>query len=104
MHADGDRNPSAAQYLATRCCIPPLKITHRELMPHGKQLALSQSSALLARLKSAESAIERGQTDDARLEVMNILAERPQSETALQLAFNLSAQPGGCAGAAGPFA
>jgi len=47
-------------------------------------------AALLARLKTAESAIERGQSEAARPDIMSILAERPQSETALQLAFNLS--------------
>jgi len=55
-----------------------------------KAVATAQPSALLARLKSAENAMERGQPDGARSDVMNILAERPQSETALQLAFSLS--------------
>jgi tetratricopeptide (TPR) repeat protein len=55
-----------------------------------KAVASAQPSALLARLKSAESAMERGQPETARADVMSILAERPQSETALQLAFNLS--------------
>ena len=55
-----------------------------------KALNARQPSALLARLKSAENAMERGQNDAARPEVMSILAERPQSEMALQLAFNLS--------------
>jgi Domain of Unknown Function with PDB structure (DUF3857) len=55
-----------------------------------KALAATQSAALLARLRSAESAVERGQADAVRTEVMSILAERPQSETALQLAFSIS--------------
>jgi tetratricopeptide (TPR) repeat protein len=55
-----------------------------------KSVGSMQPSALLARLKSAESAIERGQSEAARADVMSILAERPQSETALQLAFDLS--------------
>src|SRR6185503_5617415 len=36
------------------------------------------------------NALERGQPEGIRAEVMAVLAERPQSETALQLAFNLS--------------
>jgi tetratricopeptide (TPR) repeat protein len=55
-----------------------------------KSIAMAQPSALLARLKSAENAIERGQAEIIRPEVMGILAERPQSETALQLAFGIS--------------
>lgn len=55
-----------------------------------KAVASAQPSALLARLKSAENAMERGQPEGIRADVMAILAERPQSETALQLAFNLS--------------
>ena len=55
-----------------------------------KALAASQPSALLARLRSAESAIARGQSDEARQDLTNILAERPESESALQLAFTLS--------------
>ena len=55
-----------------------------------KALATAQPAALLARLRSAESAVERGQTDAVRTEIMSILAERPQSETALQLAFSVS--------------
>ena len=55
-----------------------------------KAVATAQPSALLARLKSDESAMERGQPEAARVDVMSILAVRPQSETALQLAFNLS--------------
>ena len=55
-----------------------------------KAVAAAQPAALLARLKSAENAVERGQNEAARTDVMSILAERPQSETALQLAFSLS--------------
>jgi tetratricopeptide (TPR) repeat protein len=55
-----------------------------------KAVAGAQPSALLARLKSAENAIERGQPETVREDVMSILAQRPQSETALQLAFSLS--------------
>jgi len=55
-----------------------------------KTVAMAQPLALLARLKSAENAVERGQPEGIRADVMSILAERPQSETALQLAFNLS--------------
>ena len=55
-----------------------------------KAVAGAQPSALLARLKSAESALERGHAEALRPDVMSILAERPQSEAALQLAFSLS--------------
>jgi tetratricopeptide (TPR) repeat protein len=55
-----------------------------------KAVTTAQPAALLARLKSGESAMERGQPETARVDVMSILAEHPQSETALQLAFNLS--------------
>ena len=55
-----------------------------------KSVATAHPAALLARLKTAESAMERGQSEAVRPEIMSILAERPQSETALQLAFNLS--------------
>ena len=55
-----------------------------------KAVAAARTAALLARLKSAENAAERGQSEAVRPDVMSILAERPQSEMALQLAFNLS--------------
>jgi tetratricopeptide (TPR) repeat protein len=55
-----------------------------------RAVAAAQPLALLARLKSAENAMERAQPDGVRSDVMSILAERPQSETALQLAFSLS--------------
>jgi hypothetical protein len=55
-----------------------------------KAVAIAQPSALLARLKSDQNAVDRGQAEAVRADVMSILAERPQSETALQLAFNLS--------------
>jgi tetratricopeptide (TPR) repeat protein len=89
LHADGDRNPGAAQYLRAL-----LYSAAEDRSPRAdaawKAIGSSQPSALLARLKFAECASVRGQADEARIEVMNILAERPQSETALQLAFNLS--------------
>jgi tetratricopeptide (TPR) repeat protein len=55
-----------------------------------KSVVAAQPSALLARLKLAENAMERGQNEAARPDVMSLVAERPQSEAALQLAFNLS--------------
>ena len=55
-----------------------------------KAVATAQPGALLARLKSDQNAVDRGQPEAVRADVMSILAERPQSETALQLAFNLS--------------
>ena len=76
--------------ICTHCSIPPRKIILPGRMQHGRPLPPAHPAALLARLKSAESAMERGQNDSARPEVMSILAERPQSEMALQLAFSLS--------------
>ncbi|MBZ5492015.1 MAG: hypothetical protein LAO76_13875 [Acidobacteriia bacterium] len=55
-----------------------------------KAVATAQPGALLARLKSDQNAADRGQAESVRTDVMSILAERPQSEMALQLAFNLS--------------
>jgi hypothetical protein len=55
-----------------------------------KAAAQAQPSALLARLRADESAMERGQSEAIRPDVMALLAERPQSELALQLAFQLS--------------
>jgi hypothetical protein len=55
-----------------------------------KAVATAQPTALQARLRTAESAVERGQPETARSDVMGMLAERPQSEMALQLAFTLS--------------
>jgi len=55
-----------------------------------KAISTAQPGALLARLKSDQNAVERGQPEAVRADVMSILAERPQSEMALQLAFNLS--------------
>jgi cellulose synthase operon protein C len=55
-----------------------------------KSISAAQPSALLARMKSQESAAARGHSDEARQEAMSILAARPESETALQMAFNLS--------------
>ncbi len=89
LHADGDLNAVAAQYLHAL-----LYSAAEDRSPRAdaawKAVGSLQPWALLARLKSAESASVRGQTDEARLQVMDLLAERPQSETALQLAFNLS--------------
>ncbi len=91
--------------ISARCFIPQQKSIRRGLDAAWKAVATAQPAALLARLKSAESAVERGQPDAVRAEVMSILAERPQSETALQLAFNLSRRnQAGRAGAAGPLA
>ena len=87
LHADGDRNTGAAQYLRAL-----LYSAAEDRSPRAdaawKAVGSAQPSAFLARLKSAESAFVRGQTDDTRLEIMNILAKRPQSEMGLQLAFN----------------
>jgi tetratricopeptide (TPR) repeat protein len=55
-----------------------------------KAVAAAQPEAFLARLKSDQNAVGRGQPETVRADVMSILAERRQSETALQLAFNLS--------------
>jgi tetratricopeptide (TPR) repeat protein len=55
-----------------------------------KAVAMAQPGALLARLRADQNAVDRGQPEAVRADVMSILAERPQSETALQLAFNLS--------------
>ena len=82
-------NPALDQYLRAL-----LYTAAEEHSPRAdaawKALATLQPSALLVRLKSAEGAIARGQADDVRPEVMSILAERPESEPALQLAFDLS--------------
>ena len=83
------RNAGSTQYLRAL-----LYSTAEEHSPRAdaawKAVATAQPSAFLARLKSAESAVEHGQADETGSEIMAILAERPQSETALQLAFNLS--------------
>jgi uncharacterized protein DUF3858/uncharacterized protein DUF3857 len=55
-----------------------------------KALATSRPSAVLARIRAAEGAAARGQTDDLKQDVMSILAERPESEAALQMAFDFS--------------
>jgi Domain of Unknown Function with PDB structure (DUF3857)/Domain of Unknown Function with PDB structure (DUF3858) len=82
-------NPALAQYLHALLYSAAEEHSSRADAA-WRALASAQPSALLARLKSAESAIARGQADDTRPEVMSILAERPESEGALQLAFNLS--------------
>lgn len=89
LHGDQLRNSGCAQYLRAL-----LYSAAEEHSPRAdaawKAVATAQPSALLARLKLVESASERGQKETARPEVMALLAERPQSETALQLAFDLS--------------
>jgi hypothetical protein len=89
LDSEEDRNAGAAQYLRALLYSAAEDRSSRAEAA-WKAAGSSQPAALLARLKSCESAAARGQTDEARLEVMNILAERPQSETALQLAFNFS--------------
>ena len=89
LHSDLLRNAGDAQYLRAL-----LYSAAEEHSPRAdaawKTVATAQPSALLARLRLAESASERGQQETARPDVMALLAERPQSEAALQLAFNLS--------------
>ena len=89
LDTDAERNAVSTQYLRAL-----LYSSAEEHSPRAdaawQAVATAQPSAFLARLKSAESAVVHGQTDDTRQDVMRILAERPQSETALQLAFNLS--------------
>src|SRR4029077_16358696 len=89
LDTDPEQNTASTQYLRAL-----LYSAVEEHSPRAdaawKTVGTSQPSALLVRLKSAESAVARGQGDDARQDVMSILAERLQSETALQLAFNLS--------------
>ena len=89
LHGDGLRNSAYAQYL--RALLYSAADEHSPRADAAwKALAAAQPSALLARLKLAESASERGQKETARPEVMALLAERPLSEAALQMAFNLS--------------
>jgi len=89
LDSDPDQSAASAQYLRAL-----LYSAAEEHSPRAdaawKAVGTSQPSALLARLKSVENAMARGQGDDTRQDVMSILAEHPQSETALQLAFNLS--------------
>jgi hypothetical protein len=89
LHSDLLRNAGYVQYMRAL-----LYSAAEEHSPRAdaawKAVATAQPSALLARLRLAESAIEHGQQESARPDVMALLAERPQSETALQLAFNLS--------------
>jgi hypothetical protein len=91
LQANSETNPALAQYLHAL-----LYSAAEEHSPRAnaawKALAAAQPSALLARLKSAEAVLARGQTqaDDARQDVRSVLAERPESESALQLVFNLS--------------
>jgi len=89
LHSGVLRNAGYAQYL--RALLYSAAEDHSPRADAAwKAVATAQPSALLARLKIAESAAERGQQDTARPDVMALLAERPQSETALQLAFSLS--------------
>jgi hypothetical protein len=89
LHGDLLRNAGYAQYL--RALLYSAAEDHSPRADAAwKAVVTAQPSALLARLKVAESATERGQQESARPDVMALLAERPQSETALQLAFNLS--------------
>jgi hypothetical protein len=89
LHNDRVRNSQYAQYLRAL-----LYSSAEEHSPRAdaawKSVVAAQPSALLARLKLAENALERGQNEAARPDVMSLVAERPQSEAALQLAFNLS--------------
>lgn len=91
LHNDQSRNTGYTQYLRAL-----LHSAAEEHSPRAdadwKVVASAQPSAMLARLKLAESATERGQQETARPDVMALLAERPQSEMALQLAFTLSRQ------------
>jgi hypothetical protein len=89
LAAAADRDSGSAQYL--RALLYSAAEEHSPRADSAwKALATAQPSALLARLRWAESAVARGQNDEAQQEVMAILAERPQSESGLQLAFNLS--------------
>jgi hypothetical protein len=89
LHSGALRNAGYAQYL--RALLYSAAEDHSPQADAAwKAMSMAQPSALLARLKIAESADERGQPEDARTDVMAVLAERPQSETALQLAFSLS--------------
>ncbi len=89
LDTDVERNAASTQYL--RALLYSAAEEHSPRADAAWQaVATAHPSAFLARLKSAESAVIHGQTDDTRQDMMRILAERPQSETALQLAFNLS--------------
>lgn len=89
LHSGVLRNAGYAQYL--RALLYSAAEDHSPRADAAwKAVAAAQPSALLARLKVAESADERGQQETVRADVMALLAERPQSEAALQLAFNLS--------------
>jgi hypothetical protein len=89
LHAAPDQSSGTAQYLRAL-----LYSAAEEHSPRAdaawKALAESRPTAFLARLKSDESAIARGQRGETRPDVMSVLAQRPQSETALQMAFQLS--------------
>ena len=89
LNRGSERNAAATEYLRAL-----LYSATEEHSPRAdaawRALATAQPSALLARLRSAESAVLHEQTDEIRQDVMRLLGERPNSEAALQLAFNLS--------------
>ena len=89
LDAGLERNAISMQYL--RALLYSAAEEHSPRADAAWQaVATAQPSAFLARLKAAESAVVHGQADETRQEIMRILAERPQSEAALQMAFNLS--------------
>jgi hypothetical protein len=89
LHSSLLRNAGYAQYL--RALLYSAAEDHSSRADAAwKAVATAQPSALLARLRLAESATERGQQEIAQSDVMALLAERPQSEAALHLAFSLS--------------
>ena len=89
LDASAAHNPGYVQYL--RALLYSAAEDHSPRSDAAwKVVATTQPAAWLARLKSAENAMEHSQSDAARPDVMSILAERPQSETALYLAFSLS--------------
>jgi len=89
LRTDSDKVSGAAQYLRAL-----LYSSAEEHSPRAdaawKSLANTQPAVLLARLKSDESAAARGQSDEVRQDAISILSGRPESEAALELAFNLS--------------
>jgi tetratricopeptide (TPR) repeat protein len=87
-HSKSKPNPALAQYL--RALLYSAVEEHSSVADAAwKSVAAAQPAALLARLKAAEGAEARGQSEEARQEVMSVLAASPDSESALQLAFGL---------------
>jgi Domain of Unknown Function with PDB structure (DUF3857) len=88
LQAGADKTTGSVQYLRAL-----LYSAVEEHSPRAdaawRSISAAQPSALLARLKSEESAVARGRSDEARQEAMVLLAARPESEPALQMAFNL---------------